>query len=333
MKLQADDGDIVVPDSLTAGNNAELKTQKGNITSGSVTAGNNITATNGNGVTRANSLTAGNRITVANGDGQIRLGTTDSKSASLSNAGKNGSVTADTIRVEANGNANGTGADDLHLGGSNVSAGTVVNKSSGSTPLTITTQGAAANRAMKDFSLGSRNADGSYNGGIQSASGAVVQQLWTDKGLVYMNGDSNLHVSKLVVNDKLHVANQQISVGVFGRPPTHDGEKLVYWNDSQNNPSAALSRWFSGAYMDSSWMYLDLFGNGDIGSRYSVLVDTHGQRRIYGDSISVVDTMRRRLNAEANGDGVVYYNRSNLIQFGDDANIANALAEELTVDE
>ncbi len=320
-------------DNVKAGTNATLATGAGNITSGSVTAGNNITATNGNGVTRANSLTAGNRITVANGDGQIRLGTTDSKSASLSNAGKNGSVTADTIRVEANGNANGTGADDLHLGGSNVSAGTVVNKSSGSTPLTITTQGAAANRAMKDFSLGSRNADGSYNGGIQSASGAVMQQLWTDNGLVYMNGDSNLHVSKLVVNDKLHAANQQISVGVFGRPPTHDGEKLVYWNDSQNNPSAALSRWFSGAYMDSSWMYLDLFGNGDIGSRYGVLVDTHGHRRIYGDSISVVDTMRRRLNAEENGDGVVYYNRSNLIQFGDDADIADALAEELTVDE
>jgi len=278
-------------------------------------------------------LTAGNRITVANGDGQIRIGTADSVSASFANGGENGSVKIDTVKVEARGNANGTGTDDLHLGGSNVAVGTVVNKSSGSTPLTITTQGAAANRAMKDFSLGSRNADGSYNGGIQSASGAVVQQLWTDKGLVYMNGDSNLHVSKLVVNDKLHAANQQISVGVFGRPPTHDGEKLVYWNDSQNNPSVALSRWFSGAYMDPSWMYLDLFGNGDIGSRYGVLVDTHGHRRIYGDSISVVDTMRRRLNAEANEDGVVYYNRSNLIQFGDDANIADALAEELTVDE
>ena len=331
--LQADTGDIMAQKGVTAGNNAKLATKQGNITSGSVTAGNNITATNGNGVTRANSLTAGNRITVANGDGQIRLGTTDSKSASLSNAGKDGSVTAGTIRVEANGNANGTGADELHLGGSNVSAGTVVNKSSGSTPLTITTQGATKSQTMKDFSIGVRNADGSYNGGIQSASGAVVQQLWTDKGLIYMNGDSNLHVSKLVVNDKLHAANQQISVGVFGRPPTHDGEKLVYWNDSQNNPSAALSRWFSGAYMDSSWMYLDLFENGDIGSRYGVLVDTHGHRRIYGDSISVVDTMRKRLNVEANGDGVVYYNRSNLIQFGDDANIADALAEELTVDE
>ena len=307
-------GDVFLDDSMHVQRNANLQADTGDIVA-------------------PKSLTAGNRITVANGDGQIRIGTADSVSASFANGGENGSVKIDTVKVEARGNANGTGTDDLHLGGSNVAVGTVVNKSSGSTPLTITTQGAAANRAMKDFSLGSRNADGSYNGGIQSASGAVVQQLWTDKGLVYMNGDSNLHVSKLIVNDKLHAANQQISVGVFGRPPTHDGEKLVYWNDSQNNPSVALSRWFSGAYMDPSWMYLDLFGNGDIGSRYGVLVDTHGHRRIYGDSISVVDTMRRRLNAEANGDGVVYYNRSNLIQFGDDANIADALAEELTVDE
>ncbi|MBO5637708.1 MAG: hypothetical protein J5906_09360 [Acidaminococcaceae bacterium] len=332
--LQADTGDIMAPKSLTAGNNATLTTKQGNITSGSVTAGNNITATNGNGVTRANSLTAGNHITVANGDGQIRLGTTDSKSASLSNAGKDGSVTAGTIRVEANGNANGTGADDLHLGGSNVSAGTVVNKSSGSAPLTITTQGATKSQPMKDFNIGARNADGSYNGGIQSASGAVVQQLWTDKGLVYMNGDSNLHVSKLVVNDKLHAANQNISAGIFGRPPTHDGERVVYWNNSnRNNPAGEMSRWYSGSYSDSGWMYLDLFYNGNIGSRYGVLVDAHGYRNLYGDSISVVDTMRKRLNAEANGDGVVYYNRSNLIRFGDDANIANALAEELTVDE
>ncbi len=334
VKLQADDGDIVVPDSLTAGNNAELKTQKGNITSGSVTAGNNITATNGNGVTKANSLTAGNCIAVTNGDGRIAIGTTDSVSASFANDGENGSVTAGTIRVEANGNANGTGADDLHLGGSNVSAGTVVNKSSGSAPLTITTQGATKSQPMKDFNIGARNADGSYNGGIQSASGAVVQQLWTDKGLVYMNGDSNLHVSKLVVNDKLHAANQNISAGIFGRPPTHDGERVVYWNNSnRNNPAGAMSRWYSGSYSDSGWMYFDLFYNGNIGSRYGVLVDAHGYRNLYGDSISVVDTMRKRLNAEANGDGVVYYNRSNLIQFGDDANIADALAEELTVDE
>ena len=318
VKLQADDGDIVVPDSLTAGNNAELKTQKGNITSGSVTAGNNITATNGNGVTKANNLTAGNRIAVTNGDGQIDIGATDSVSASFANHGENGNVRIGTVKVEARGNANGTGTDDLHLGGSNVAAGTVVNKVS-STPLTISTQGATKSQPMKDFNIGVRNADGSYSGGISSASGAVVQQLWTDKGLIYMNGDSNLHVSKLVVNDKLHAANQNISVGVFGRPPTHDGERVVYWNNSKNNdPAGAMSRWYSGSYTDPSWMYLDLFYNGNIGSKYGVLIDAHGYRNLYGNSISVVDTMRKRLNVEERGYGITYYDRNNLIQIDDE---------------
>jgi hypothetical protein len=134
-----------------------------------------------------------------------------------------------------------------------------------------------------------------------------------------MNGDSNLHVSKLVVNDKLHAANQNISVGVFGRPPTHDGERVVYWNNSKNNdPAGAMSRWYSGSYTDPSWMYLDLFYNGNIGSKYGVLIDAHGYRNLYGNSISVVDTMRKRLNVEERGYGITYYDRNNLIQIDDE---------------
>ena len=134
-----------------------------------------------------------------------------------------------------------------------------------------------------------------------------------------MNGDSNLHVSKLVVNDKLHAANQNISAGIFGRPPTHDGERVVYWNNSNsNNPAGAMSRWYSGSYSDSGWMYLDLFYNGNIGSKHGVLVDTHEYRNLYGDSISVVDTMRKRLNVEERGYGITYYDRNNLIQIDDE---------------
>ncbi|MBQ5345341.1 MAG: hypothetical protein J6F33_09125, partial [Acidaminococcaceae bacterium] len=320
-----------------------LKADKGNITASidpatnsryKITAGDRIEAYTQEGDITIGTAEAGQNIGMTTGSGDIMAGTARANNVSLISHGENGHVTVGEIYAQASGNSNGTGAADVTLGGSYVKVGSITNEGNGSAPLSISAMGYAADKPMKDFSIGVRNADGSYSGGISSASGAVVQQLWTYKGLIYMNGDSNLHISKLVVNDKLHTANQNISVGVFGRPPTHDGERVVYWNNSnRNNPAGAMSRWYSGSYSDSGWMYLDLFYNGNIGSRYGVLVDAHGYRNLYGDSISVVDTMRRRLNAEANGDGVVYYNRSNLIQFGDDANIADALAEELTVDE
>ena len=79
-----------------------------------------------------------------------------------------------------------------------------------------------------------------------------------------------------------------------------------------------MNRWYSGSYSDPSWMYLNLFYNGNIGSRYGVLIDAHGYRNLYGDSISVVDTMRKRLSLEEDNEGIVYYDRNNLIQVDDE---------------
>ena len=266
---------------------------------------------------------AGNRIVASTGKGDITVGTADAKYVSLTSGGKNSHTTAKTIRTEANGNSKGTGKEDIKLGGSYVTANSIVNKSKGSTPLAISTLGSSKDKAMKDFNIGTRNADGSYAGGIQSGSGAVMQQLWTDNAMVYMAGKMNLHVSKAVVNNKLHAANDNISLAVFGRTPTHDGEQVVYWNDrNQNNPGALQNRWFNRAYADPKWMYLDLFGNGDIGSKYGVLVDANYHRRLYGDSVSVADTMRIRVERDDEVRDVVYYDRGGLIHV--DANVLPA---------
>ena len=320
LTLQADKGNISIEGDVQAGGDVRAETGKGNITASNVSAGNNISITNGDGVTKADTLTAEKRVDVANGDGSITLGTVDAASVSLTNAGKEGHVTANTIRAEAKGNSNGTGAEDVRLGGSYVTAGSVVNKSNGTAPLTISPVGAAKDQAMKEFSIGTRNADGSYNGGISSDSGAVIQQLWTDRAMVYAKGKTNIHISKLVVNDKLHAANDSVSVAVFGRAPTHDGERVVYWNNSKKNvPGTMQDLWYNRAYKVPEWMYMDLFYNGNTGSRYGVLVDAQFDRNIYGDSLSLVDIMRARLNSEEERFGIAYYDRSNLILIDDDA--------------
>ena len=320
LTLKADKGNITLDGDAQAGGSVRAETGKGNITASTVTAGNNITLVNGNGVTEADVLTAKNRINVANGNGTIALGTVDAASAALTNRGKNGHVTADTVRAEARGNSNGTGAEDIKLGGSHVAVGNVVNKGNGQNPLTISTAGASKDRAMKDFSIGTQNGDGSHDGGISSGSGAVIQQLWTDRGMIYATGKSNVHISKLVVNDKLHAANDAVSVAVYGRTPTHDGERMVYWNNiRQNDPGAMQALWYNRAYMVPEWMYLDLFYNGNVGSRKGVLVDAQFYRQIYGDSVSVVDTMRAQLEPKEEASVIAYFDRNNLVQIDDEA--------------
>jgi hypothetical protein len=296
-----------------------------------VTAGNDIKAANGDGLTKADTLMAGNHIDVANGDGDIVLGTTDSVSVSMRNGGADGTITVDVVHSEASGNSNGTGKEDIALGGSYVTVGRMVNKNDGSVPLTISTQGAAKTQPMKDFNIGIRNEDESYSGGIISNSGAVVQQLWTDKGMIYMSGNSNLHISKLVVRDKLHAANDAVTVAVYGRTPTHDGERMVYWNNfRQNNPGTMQNFWYNTAYMVPEWMYLDLFYNGNVGSRKGVLVDAQFYQQIYGGSTSVVDTMRAQLEPEEEAQAIAYFDRNNLIQFDDE--VVTVASGDVTVE-
>jgi hypothetical protein len=293
-------GDVFMDDDLTVKDSVYMMTDTGDIF-----ADRNVKAPNGG-------------IVAATGDGDITVGTADAKYVSLTGGGENGHVHANAIYAEASGNSNGTGLEDVKLGGSYVNIDTVVNKSNGSTPLTIATLGPDEDKPIKDINIGKQNADLSYSGGIQSASGAVIQQLWADRGLVYMADNSNLHMSKLVVNEKLHVVNDTVSVGVFGVPPYHDGAQVVYWNDAEKkNPSGMLDRWYNGSYMDPMWMYLDLDSSGSVGSHYGVLMDAHYYRNLYGDSVSMVDTMRIRMQPIPVGNGIYYYDRNNLIEIDD----------------
>ena len=278
-------------------------------------------------------ITAANRITAATGDGDVTVGTADAVYVSLTSGGENGHVTADTIRTEANGNSNGTGAEDIKLGGSQVSVDNIVNKSDGATPLTISTLGSAADKAMKDFNVGVKVANGVYTGGIESASGAVIQELWTDRAMLYVKRNSNLHISKAVVNEKLHTANDIVSIAVFGIPPTHDGERVVYWNDvEKNNPANMLDRWYNRSFTDPAWMYLDLFYTGEVGSRYGVLMDAHWYRSLYGDSVSMADTMRIRTEPVSTVPDIAYFDRNNLIRIGDADGESEDSSEEISVE-
>ena len=276
-------------------------------------------------------ITAGNRIEAFTGDGDITIGEAEAARMSLIARGENGQVTADRLLVHANGTGDVTGAADLTLGGSQVNVTRIEND--GATPLVISTVGgAAADRPMQDFNIGVRVGDGTYTGGILSASGAVIQQLWADRGMVYMAGNSNLHISKLVVNEKLHVANDVVSIGIFGVPPTHDGDRVVYWNDAEEkNPSGMLGRWYSGSYSDPMWMYLDLTGSGAVGSRYGVLMDAHGYRNLYGDSVSVVDTMRIRTDFKPLENDIAFFDRYGLMDLKEVPVVKNADEDEIEI--
>ena len=338
-KLESTNGDIHVTDKITAGRSISAITHgQGDIfLRRDVDASKDLNGkdTDGSVILRAEDkgnisvvdpvtqqiykITAGDRIDAFTGDGNITVGTAEARHISLVARGEDGHVTADAILANVNGNGNGTGAANVTLGGSYVNVENIINIGTGAAPITISTAGGSAtNRAMKDFSIGVRHANGTYTGGIRSATGAVLQQLWADNAMLYLAGETNLHISKLAVNEKLHVANDIVSVAVFGVPPTHDGERVVYWNDIyRNNPAGMTGRWYSGSYSDPAWMNLDLLGNGSVGSHYGVLMDAHYYRNLYGDSVSMVDTMRIRMQPIPVGNGIYYYDRNNLIEIDD----------------
>ena len=282
--------------------------------------GGNITFRQEGDILAQGTLQADGNVSVRAENGDVAVGLVDAASVSLSSGREEGHVTADTIRVEARGNGNGTGEEDIGLSGSYVTVRSIVNKNNGRAPLTLSTAGASKDRAVKYFGIGVQNGDGSYTGGIQSSSGAVIQQLWTDQGLVYMAGDSNLHISKLVVNERLHAANDKVTVSVYGRVAIHDGERVVFWNDSiRNVPDSMQDRWYSGSYSDPSWMRLDLFGNGDIRYENGFLVYARNYPRISGVGDSIGNRLSRQLDNEPDREGVVYFDRNNLIQIDEDA--------------
>jgi hypothetical protein len=112
---------------------------------------------------------------------------------------------------------------------------------------------------------------------------------------------------------------------------------MVYWNDADaKNPSGRLARWFNRSYSDPTWMYLDLFGNGDVGSRYGVLMDAHWYRNIYGDSVSMVDTMRVRTNFKPLLSDVAYFDRYDLLDYQEvfkaGSSITNAQEGEIEIE-
>lgn len=282
--------------------------------------GGNITFRQEGDILAQGTLQADGNVSVRAENGDVAVGLVDAASVSLSSGSEEGHVTADTIHVEARGNDNGTGEEDIGLSGSYVTVRSIVNKNNGMAPLTLSTAGASKDRAVKYFGIGVQNGDGSYTGGIQSSSGAVIQQLWTDQGLVYMAGDSNLHISKLVVNKRLHAANDKVTVSVYGRVEIRDGERVVFWNDSiRNVPDSMLDRWYSGSYSDPSWMSLDLFGNGDIRYENGFLVYARNYPRISGVGYSIGNKLSRQLDNEPDREGVVYFDRNNLIQIDEDA--------------
>ena len=55
----------------------------------------------------------------------------------------------------------------------------------------------------------------------------------------------------------------------------------------------------------------------DVGSRYGVLMDAHYYRNLHGDSVSMVDTMRIRMEPIPEGNEIYYYDRNNLIEIDD----------------
>ena len=128
--LIAKNGDLHVTDRVTAQRDVNAITRsKGDVfldndlkVNGSVTM-----QTDTGNINADRNVTAVNRIVAATGNGDITVGTANARYVALTSGGEDGNVQANAVHAQASGNANGTGAEDVKLGGSHVTVGTIVN--------------------------------------------------------------------------------------------------------------------------------------------------------------------------------------------------------------
>ena len=122
--LIAKNGDLHVTDRVTAQRDVNAITRsKGDVfldndlkVNGSVTM-----QTDTGNINADRNVAAVNRIVAATGNGDITVGTANARYVALTSGGEDGHVQANAVHAQASGNANGTGAEDVKLGGSQIS--------------------------------------------------------------------------------------------------------------------------------------------------------------------------------------------------------------------
>ena len=70
-------------------------------------------------------------------------------------------------------------------------------------------------------------------------------------------------------------------MAIYGRTPTHDGERVVYWNNS--------------GWANSKTRTYGLSADGTISTKGAILIRKAQGSRLHGDTLSVVDMMEERL--------------------------------------
>lgn len=268
VKLVATNGDLHVTDNVLSKRNigAQVLEQGGLYFDRDIDLIGDLAAATENGDIVARDIRATGDITITQKRGDIRLNLADATHVFLQMEDNTEASQVNTIRANANGDAQ----MDIRLTGSYLKVGTMENKGGAST-FRVSVEAPDGQAFIEQLNIGH----------LRSDTGTFIPKVWTRQGDVYVD-KGQLELADVMAADKFRFANAMVDAAVYGRIPTHDGEKLVYWNDAAK--AYQMQRPFN------------LFIDGGMITDRAVLVDSHDWRRLYSrkysETYSVVDRMR-----------------------------------------
>lgn len=287
--LQTVNGDLRVTDRLEAGSGLIVATENqgnisfdiaadvagdivahtdtGNITIEKGTAGGNIVLSSAvEGEIHAGDLKADEIVYVQLKKGDLYLDMAQGKGVLLLQGDNTEASHIGTIEAAAN-----SGVEpDVMLSGNYIDVDSVV-KSAGNGALHMNFAGSEDKLIAGNVRVGD----------VRSDTGTYTDNLWVaGTGEIHV-GQGDYSVRDALVYDKLHIDNPRTSMAIYGRTPTHDGERVVYWNNS--------------GWANSKTRTYGLSADGTISTKGAILIRAAQGSRLHGDTLSVVDMMEERL--------------------------------------
>lgn len=139
--------------------------------------------------------------------------------------------------------------------------------------------------------------DNLYIGNLSTEKGAIFPYLWVRRGDIGLR-KGTMRVNKLYPLEKFRVGTDHTSAAVYGTAPYHEGEHVVYWNNSKiNRPQDDLKSWYDEAVPeDVRWIHMDLLDYNSIQTTNGPLVYMANYHYAYPQRYSAVDIMQKQLS-------------------------------------
>ena len=216
-------------------------------------------------------------------------------------------------------------ATQIQITGSNMNLDDIVQREDGDGFLTISPEGAEADKPIDDLTIGD----------IKTHGGVRFDHLWANTSSIHTS-QGVLHLDKLYIEDKATFSTDHMMTDVFGSAPVYDESRdSAYWIHTKiNRPEAQLDDWRRDG-TDGRWMYLHFDADRAVQKSNGNLLNLQDHNDAYSQRYAMTDWMNlftdREFHERDHAPELSYHDRYALIE-GEAAGPDNADSGEIDVE-